>query len=85
MSKGTFQNYQHYLPATYIRRFKITSEDPKAGKDTVYGFVKQMLPKYKLKKELLFLMSQRSVVKNKGILLKLMGLEITLLRTALKY
>lgn len=40
MSKGSFQNYQHYLPATYIRRFKITSEDPKAGKDTVYGFVK---------------------------------------------
>lgn len=40
MSKGSFQKYQHYLPATYIRRFKITDEDPKAGKDTVYGFVK---------------------------------------------
>ncbi|MBS0899995.1 hypothetical protein [Pantoea dispersa] len=55
MSKGTFQNYQHYLPATYIRRFKITSEDPKAGKDTVYGFVKKDATKEQVKKRITFL------------------------------
>jgi len=55
MSKGTFQNYQHYLPATYIRRFKITSEDPKAGKDTVYGFVKTDATKKQIKERITFL------------------------------
>lgn len=37
MSNGSFQLYQHYLPATYIRQFK--SNDFK-GKNTVSGFVK---------------------------------------------
>lgn len=55
MSKGTFQNYQHYLPATYIRRFKITSEDPKTGKDTVYGFVKIDATKKQIKERITFL------------------------------
>lgn len=85
MSKGTFQNYQHYLPATYIRHFKITSEDPKTGKDTVYGFVKTDATKKQIKKGLLFLMPQKFVVKSEGILFILMGIEITLLRTVLKY
>ncbi|HGY5077318.1 TPA: hypothetical protein ACNV27_002514 [Citrobacter gillenii] len=55
MSKGTFQNYQHYLPATYIRHFKITSEDPKTGKDTVYGFVKTDATKKQIKERITFL------------------------------
>ncbi|MFB6328534.1 DUF4238 domain-containing protein [Pantoea deleyi] len=39
MSNGSFQKYQHYLPATYIRRFRISQEE-NSGKNTVYGFVK---------------------------------------------
>lgn len=40
MSKGSIQKYQHYLPATYIRRFKPFVKDAQAGENTVYGFVK---------------------------------------------
>ncbi|EML7356055.1 DUF4238 domain-containing protein [Enterobacter hormaechei] len=38
MGKGSFQIYQHYLPATYLRSF--TSKDA-GGKETVWGFVKK--------------------------------------------
>lgn len=37
MSNGSFQSYQHYLPATYIRQFKSSEFE---GKNTVSGFVK---------------------------------------------
>jgi len=40
MSKGSFQKYQHYLPATYVRMFKVLTDVPKSGKNTVYGFIK---------------------------------------------
>ncbi|WP_419685910.1 hypothetical protein ACN2W4_18130 [Serratia marcescens] len=59
MSKGSFQNYQHYLPATYIRRFKITAEDPKAGKDTVYGFVKIDATSKQVKERITYLNATR--------------------------
>lgn len=38
MGKGSFQRYQHYLPATYLRSF--TSKEA-GGRDTVWGFVKK--------------------------------------------
>ncbi|ROW36603.1 hypothetical protein C3454_05345, partial [Citrobacter europaeus] len=38
MGKGSFQIYQHYLPATYLRSF--TSKDA-GGKETVWGFIKK--------------------------------------------
>ncbi|EGM8835886.1 DUF4238 domain-containing protein (plasmid) [Escherichia albertii] len=52
MSKGSFQIYQHYLPVTYIRQFKITSKDPHIGKDTVYGFVKIDASKKQIKERI---------------------------------
>ncbi|EOX6875924.1 DUF4238 domain-containing protein [Enterobacter roggenkampii] len=38
MGKGSFQIYQHYLPATYIRSFTTIEA---GGKETVWGFVKK--------------------------------------------
>lgn len=38
MGNGSFQKYQHYLPATYIRSF---SPPEIGGNDTVLGFVKK--------------------------------------------
>ncbi|WP_068871209.1 DUF4238 domain-containing protein [Edwardsiella tarda] len=37
MSNGSFQSYQHYLPATYIRQFK---SNESTGKNNILGFVK---------------------------------------------
>ncbi|MCA6962294.1 DUF4238 domain-containing protein [Pectobacterium odoriferum] len=47
MSKGSFQNYQHYLPATYIRSFRPKDS---LGKNAIYGFVKVDAKKDQIKK-----------------------------------
>lgn len=50
MSKGSFQLYQHYLPASYIRGFKSSAFD---GKNTVSGFVKEDASRDQIRKRII--------------------------------